>query len=231
MHAVEHGRRELSRRRGPLHAIALAVTAAAALFAIARLARFAARVATNQEALLSTFDDLSRAVAANAAASNELIDDFKALRDQLDNLPTDRPISAEEQAALDAAVAAIEARTAAILEVDPPDPSQPVALGHRAGTQGGVVEMVSTGPTAPTALTGPQGGVVDLDDDNPAPTEGVPGEAQFVDLDSSRPTEAAAEARADDDKVTEPDPGGEHPVTEPAPPAPLSESPDADREF
>ncbi len=214
------------RRPGPLHALAFVVTAAAALYATARLVRSVARVAANQEAMMSTFDDLSRAVAANAAASNELIADFQALRDQLANLPTDRPINAEEQAALDAAVEAIEARTAAILAVDPPDPSQPVQLGHQAGTQGGVVEMVSTGPTAPTAMTGPQGGVVDLDDDDPAPTAGVPGEAQFVDLDSSQPTELAAEAKRDDDgRVTEPDPGGDHPVTEPAPAAPLSESP------
>lgn len=221
-----------------------AVTAAAVVMAwwIAELSRLRRAVVATQEDIVSTVNDLTDAVAKLTQADARLAADFVALRQQIADMPTDRPLNAEEQAALDAAVVAIQERTAAILAVDP-DPNTPVRLGDKAGAQGGVVEMVSTSPTAPAAMTGPQGGTVDLDDDDPTPTEGVVGEAQYVDLRASEPVEtgpnapagAAAEkdaaeaADTDDDTdeaVAEPAPGeGDNAVAEPAPDAPLSESP------
>lgn len=216
-----------------LHTIrSTAAAEAAQLLGLPALTDQLRTVIAHQEVLMSTADDLRRAVFANTAADNRLITDFEQLREQLANLPTDRPLNADEQAAIDDAVSQLEARTAAILAVDP-DPGTPVPNGDGTGTQGGVVDVNATGPAV---MTGPQGGVVDLADDNPTPTQGTPGDAQFVDPSASSPVATADQPPTGDAEnattaeVTEPGPDSDHPVLEPAPPAqhPVFESPAED---
>ncbi len=176
--------------------------------------------------------------ADTVAADQQLTTDIQQLRDQVAGLPADRPVSADERTRLDEAILAMQRRTAEALagEVGGPDPGRPVKLGDKAGTPGGVVDLISVDHLSPAAMTGPQGGVVNLDDRRPAPTEGVPGEAQFVDLGASQPTEVApnppageaAKTAAEDDEDADGKDRGGRKVTEPAPDAPLSEAPTDD---
>ncbi len=194
------------------------ITVAAELLGIAELAGLLRLVLRTQGVLMSTVDDLRRAVAANNAADDAIITEFQALRAQLAALPADRPLNADEQAALDEAVGALEARTAAMLDAMRPTTTPPAG-------------PIETTTPAPVSVTGGQGGTVDLTGDGATPaSSGVPG--AIVDLSSSTPTSVVADPIAghdpanntgDDTAVDDDEPTD--PAETPDPPAtPLSEN-------
>ncbi len=156
------------------------------------------------------------------AAGRRVLDEFDALRSLVDRVD----LSLTEREQVHDAVDRVDDAVAAVLAHDP-DPNVPVQLGdpNTAGAPGSVVTIQAE----PAPMFGPQGGVVDTDDDNPEATPGVPGVAQFVDLEASEPhsTATAVEGEATGRDVTEPDPAGDGTVTEPAPPpaAPVYETP------
>jgi len=212
----------------------VAIAEAAELLGIAKLTSLVREVLNNQEATMSdqnaSFEDLRRAIVENTAVDNQLISKFEDLRTTVDNLPTDRPINEQEQAALNDAVAALQAQTAAAVGALQPAPGGGVST-DTGSTPSGTVPAGSTVtipvPGDPGPNPSPQGGTIDTDDEHPVATGGVspvlvdPQSSTPVSTADAPPAGTAAEVAADEQDETRND--GD--VVEPAPPAEITESP------
>lgn len=156
-------------------------------------------VGRNQEGIMTEnrttaelAEDITQLTAADAELAGQFSrfeGDFQAMKDQLANLPTDRPLTQQEQDDINAAVAgaeatlaAIKARTAAIVTVDP---AAPLVIGDGGTGQGSTVVL------NPTDGGGDQGGNAGGDSGQPTNPVAENPNTPAVPLDPNDPSQPA----------------------------------------
>jgi hypothetical protein len=213
----------------------VAIAEAAELLGIAEQTALIRAVLINQEAQMSTFDDLRRAITENTAVDNQLVQKFEEVRAKVDQLPVGEVLTEEHQRDLDEAVAALETQTAAALGAlnTPGGAVSPDTGAAPSGTVPAGSTVTIPVPSDPGPNPSLQGGTINVDDEHPTPTGGVspvlvdPGSSTAVSTADAPPAGTAADVAAQEQQDAGDGGQGTTEVTEPAPATetPISESP------